>query len=69
MKKIELKFTSGEFAMVEEAKSLYLNKQGVDIQEANIIPVEAWIHNLIWTITENLCERPKGHAAKKKLPT
>jgi hypothetical protein len=58
-------FSNGEGHMVEEAKTKFLLRKGMSQQEAEKITVGDFMHNMLWTIVENLCDYPPEYAAKK----
>lgn len=58
-------FSVGEDLMNEEAKVKFLMKKGMTESEAVQLPIHLFVKQLVWTITMNLCEKPKGHISKK----
>ncbi len=66
MKNITYKYTDAEYALIAEAKTKYLNMQGMPLDEAEKIRVEDWIYSHIWDITEKLMEKPPGWRISRK---
>ncbi len=66
MKSISYRYTDAEYALVSEAKTKYLNMQGMPLDEAEKIRVEDWIYNHIWDVTEKLMDKPPGWRISRK---
>ena len=65
MPNMTLKFTSGEQWMLNEGKTMYMQKmKGMNAKDAKEYPVDKWAHELLWSVAKANCDIPTHYKIK-----